>query len=98
MKKLVLVFVSLLLVLNGYGLVKRSINHHSSSVTQQKEDKLKIKKEELPETVKKTLEGEAFKGWALTNAYKMNNSEYEVELKKGTNVQTVKFDKDGKVK
>ena len=98
MKKVALLFMSLLLVANGYSLVKRSIKPDRFSVVQQKEDKLKIKKEELPEAIRKTLEGDAFKGWAIANAFKMNNGEYEVELKKGTNAQSVKFDKDGKVK
>jgi len=65
---------------------------------QQKEEKLKIRKEDLPDGVKKSLEGDAFKGWAVLNAYKRNNSEYEVEIKKGPNVQVLKFEKDGKVK
>jgi hypothetical protein len=59
---------------------------------------MKIKKEELPEAVRKTLEGDAFKGWTVGNSYKTKGGEYEVELKKGTSTQTIKFDKDGKVK
>lgn len=61
-------------------------------------DKTKIKKEELPEASRKALEGDAFKGWALLNAYKLANGEYEVELKKGDTVQAIKFDKEGKLK
>jgi len=90
--------MSLLLVVNGYSLVKRSIKPKPASVVQQKEERLKIKKDDLPEAVKKSLEAEAFKGWAILNTYKTNNGEYEVELKKGTNVQVIKFEKDGKVK
>ena len=97
MKKIALLSMALLLVVNGYSLVRRSIKHDRASVVQQN-DKVKVKKEDLPETVKKTLEGDAFKGWAVANAYKTNNGEYEVELKKGTNSQSIKFDKDGKVK
>src|SRR6185436_8095375 len=98
MKKIALLSMALLLVANGYSLVKRSIKSDRASVVQQKEDKVKVKKEDLPETVRKTLEGNAFKGWEITNAYKLNNGEYEVEIKKGTNAQSLKFDKDGKVK
>ena len=98
MKKVALLSMALLLVVNGYSLVKRSMNSERASVVQQKDDKVKIKKEELPETARKTLEGDAFKGWTVANAYKMNNGEFEVELKKGTNAQSVKFDKDGKMK
>jgi|SRR5437879_2907725 len=98
MKKIALLSMALLLVANGYSLVRRSIKPDRTSVVQQKDDKVKVKKEDLPETIKKTLEGDAFKGWAVANAYKMSNGEYEVELKKGTNAQSIKFDKDGKVK
>ena len=62
------------------------------------DEKTKIKKEELPEPIKKKLDGEAYKGWAVVNAYKLNGGEYQVELKKGDTSQVLKFDKDGNVK
>ncbi len=98
MKNFVLFMMSLLVVVNGYALVRRSIKAERASVVHQKDEKVKIKKEELPEEARKTLDGDAFKGWAVANAYKMKNGEFEVELKKGITSQTVKFDKDGKVK
>jgi hypothetical protein len=98
MKSIVLLSMSLLVMANGYSLVKRSIKAERASVIQQKDEKVKIKKDELPEEAKKTLGGEAFKGWAVSNVYKLQNGEYEVELKKGTSAQSIKFDKDGKVK
>jgi len=52
----------------------------------------------LPEPIKKKLDGEAYKGWAVVNAYKLNGGEYQVELKKGDTSQVLKFDKDGNVK
>jgi len=70
----------------------------TSNTTQSQNDKVKIKKEDLPETVKNTLAGNAFKGWNVENAYKLNNGEFEVQLKKDGVSQTVKFEKDGKVK
>ena len=95
MKKIVLLSMSLLLAANGYSLVKRSMN--AERVYQQQE-KTKIKKEELPADALKTLEADAFKGWTVVNTFKMKNGEYEVELKKGPNSQSIKFDKEGKVK
>lgn len=59
---------------------------------------MKIKKEELPETARKTLEGDAFKGWSIVTVYKTKDGEYEVNLKKNDTAQTIKFDKEGKVK
>ncbi len=61
-------------------------------------DKAKIKKEELPEATRKTLNGDSYKGWTISSAYKLKNGEYEVKLTKGTETQTVTFDKEGKVK
>lgn len=61
------------------------------------DEKVKIKPEELPETVKATLKGQEYSGWEISSAYKnTESSTYEVELKKATEVMTVKFDKDGK--
>lgn len=97
MKKLLFLALSLLLLANTYSLAKRMIKESSAAVYRQ-EEKVKIKKEELPEAVLKTLDGDAFKGWTVSNSYKLKDNEYEVELKKGGNTQTVKFDKDGKVK
>lgn len=61
-------------------------------------ERTKIKKEELPESARKTLDGDAFKGWTMAAAYKTTEGEYEVDMKKGDSVQTIKFDKDGKLK
>jgi len=60
---------------------------------------VKIQKEGLPEAARKTLDGDAYKGWTIANVYKVKNGEeYEVELKKDNTSQTVKFNKDGKIK
>ena len=83
------------------GLSQRNVLLESNGLvllTNLQDDKVKIKKEELPEAAQKALDGDAFKGWAVAAAYKTKNGEYEVELKKGDTTQTVKFDKDGRVK
>lgn len=98
MKKIIVVLMSLLLVANTYSLARRVMRNESAPRLDQKDEKVKIKKEELPEAARNILEGDAFKGWAVANAYKLKNGEYEVELKKGDSAQTVKFDKDGKAK
>lgn len=97
MKKLLFLALSLMLLANTYSVAKRMMKNSPSSAYTQ-EDKTKIKKEELPEAAQTTLAGDAFKGWTVVNAYKTKTGEYEVELQKGANTQTVKFDKDGKVK
>ena len=61
------------------------------------DDKAKIKSEELPEAVKKSLEAQEYRGWLIDAAYHVKSTDsYEVELKNGAEAKTVKFDKDGK--
>ena len=68
--------------------------------------KEKIKKEDLPAEARKQLDGDAFKGWTVVQAYRIKAKneqgeeavEYEVEVKKENETKTVKFDKDGKSK
>ena len=62
------------------------------------DDKTKIKSEELPEAVKKSLEAQEYRGWLIDAAYHVKSTDsYEVELKNGAETKTVKFDKEGKV-
>lgn len=99
MKKIIFAALSILLLANTYSLAKRvARGEFSTTVTDQKDDRVKIKKEELPQAALKTLEGDAFKGWSVTNSYKTKTGEYEVDLKKGDNTQTITFNKDGTVK
>jgi len=62
------------------------------------DEKVKIKKEELPEAARTALAGNDYKGWEISEAYRWKESgNYEVELKNGDQKKTVKLDKDGKV-
>src|SRR4029079_18058765 len=81
------------------GLSQRRIMGMNSLVllSNKQDEKVKVKKEELPEAARKTLDGDAYKGWAVINSYRLKNGEYEVELKKGDTTQLLKFDKGGKV-
>lgn len=88
------------ILLVGCSLMANAGSHNSSiwektPITIQGE-KTKIKPEELPEAVKKTLAGDDYKGWEVANAY-VSKEVYEVELKKGTEMKTFKFDKEGKL-
>lgn len=61
------------------------------------DDRVKIKSEELPETVKKSLEAEEYRGWLINAAYHIKSKDqFEVELKNGAEAKTVIFDKEGK--
>jgi len=60
-------------------------------------EKVKIKPEQLPDAVKTTLKGDDYKGWSAYAAYHDTQTNiYEVELRKGSETKSVKFDADGK--
>ncbi len=62
------------------------------------EEKVKINPEELPDAVKKTLATDEYKDWTVSAAYVYKESQtYEVEVKKGEETKTFKFDKEGKL-
>ena len=69
----------------------------SAAVSVQQDEKIKIKSEELPEAVKKSLEAQEYKGWLINAAYHdKKTGSYDVELKNGAETRTAKFDKEGK--
>lgn len=71
----------------------------STAAVATQDDKVKIKAEELPEAVKKSLEAQEYKGWLINAAYHVKSTDsYEVELKNGAETKTFKFDKEGKKK
>ncbi len=64
-------------------------------------EKVKINPEDLPAPVRTALANDTYAGWEIAAAYivkKDNIEHYEVELTKGGETTTVKFDKDGNKK
>src|SRR5690349_12450288 len=102
MKHVLLVSVVVALTLsNIQGMVPQALAQKASLLLNgpaSQDDKVKIKKEELPEAAIKTLDGDVYKSWTIVNVFKLKNGEYEVELKKGDISQSLKFDKEGKIK
>lgn len=95
--KNVLVLMGCLLA--GVALEAREVvkNLDQPVVAVQQDEKVKIKPEELPDAVKKTLEGPEYRGWLVNAAYhNKSKKQYEVELKNGAEVLTVLFDQEGK--
>jgi len=69
----------------------------STATTDQQDSRVKIKSEDLPEAVKKSLNSEDYRGWLISSAYEDKaKGQYEIEVKNGAEVKTLKFDKDGK--
>lgn len=59
--------------------------------------KTEIKYDELPQAVKTTLSGDAYKSWEVTKVWHNETKDhYEIEVKNATETKTLKFDKDGK--
>lgn len=65
------------------------------------QDRQEVAISELPDAITASLESQDYSGWTIGTAYKKsdashNNMEmYVVELKRGTEIKKVKFDKDG---
>jgi hypothetical protein len=96
-----LIMLLTLCVLNSaFASAEKSGNGKIKKIELAQDQRTEIKAEALPETARKTL-NEKFKGWTVVKAFevvKAGSKEYEVELSLNNETQTVKLDKDGKVK
>ncbi len=62
----------------------------------QQQERVKVKTEDLPEAVKKSLASEDYRGWLISAAYEVKSkNRFEVELKNGAETKTVIVDKEG---
>jgi hypothetical protein len=63
------------------------------------QDKVKIKQNELPQAIRDAIindKNKEYAGWQIGDAYRMSkDNTYSVQLKKGTEARTVKFDARG---
>jgi hypothetical protein len=72
-----------------------------STDTQDQDKGQQISVSQLPDGVTAKLESQDYSGWTIGNAYKKTDNAqagketYTVELKKGTETKSVRFDKDG---
>lgn len=107
MKKLIApAFCLSLLFVSATTVAANEFSTVISSVIENEGDRQPVKPEELPESIKKTLATDDYKGWAVKDAALVNNkpaadataaaaSYYEVTLTKGTESKTFKFHQDG---
>ena len=70
------------------------------ATTNEDDNKTKVDPASLPDAVKATLAGEAYKGWTVNSAWlvKADPAYYTVELKNGDKTTSVNIYADGKVK
>jgi hypothetical protein len=74
-----------------------SVSTSTTTTTASQDEKVKIKSEDLPEAIKKSLNSDDYRGWLISAAYEDKaKGQYEVEVKNGAEVKTLKFDKEGK--
>jgi hypothetical protein len=101
MKKLMFAFAAMLgsvAFVNAQEATDNAVKAPETVQTDQQDEKVKIKSEELPEAVKKALEMQDYRGWLIDAAYKYTATEtFEVHLKNGAETKIVKFSKDGKI-
>jgi hypothetical protein len=97
MKKIILACAAAACITAGFT---AKATDYSVPVTVVEDDnKTQVDPAALPDAVKTTLSGDAYKGWTVSTAWlvKNGNSEYyEIQLSKDNQKNTVKLDKDGK--
>src|SRR5690606_10828751 len=92
------VLFALLALMGSVSVISATANvmDNNATVVALEDEKMQIQPEELPDAVKVALNSEDYTGWQISAAYKYAEKDiYEVELKNGEEVATVKFDKDG---
>ena len=91
------VLFALLAIMGSFSVMTAVANVADvNAIVALEDEKMQIQPEELPDAVKAALNSEDYTGWQISAAYKYAEKDiYEVELKKGEEVATVKFDKDG---
>ena len=92
------VLFALLAIMGSISVISATANvmDDNATVVALEDEKMQIQPEELPDAVKAALNSEDYTGWQISAAYKYAEKDiYEVELKNGEEVATVKFDKDG---
>jgi hypothetical protein len=63
----------------------------------QQRDMVKVKSNEVPASLRSTLQGSEYKGWESGTIYRSkSNDNYTVEIGEGTTKKTYRFDKSGK--
>lgn len=99
MRKMILpVFALAMFATTAFATVNTN-NYNESEITANEDKKEQINAEALPSTVKATLATDEYKEWQVMSAWHITGASeyYVVELKKGEEATSKKFDKDGKL-
>lgn len=99
MRKMILpVFAFAMFATTAFATVNMN-NYNETKITANEDKKEQINAEALPSTVKATLATDEYKKWQVMSAWHITGASeyYVVELKKGEEATSKKFDKDGKL-
>jgi len=70
----------------------------SPSTSWNNEDKIIIVNDDIPPSLRVTLQGDQFKGWENSTIFQnRKTNEYMIEIRDGSNAKVYYFDKDGKL-
>jgi len=97
MKKIILACAAVAFITAGF--TAKAISTNTPVAVVEDDNKTQVDPAALPDAVKTTLAGDAYKGWTVSSAWlvKSANTEYyEIQLSKDNQKNTVKLDKDGK--
>jgi hypothetical protein len=99
MKKMI-VSAFMLAAVATVSYAKTATTANTITIAADDDNKTKVDPATLPDAVKTTLGGDAYKGWTVSNAWvvKAEPAYYTVELKNGDKTTTVNVGADGKVK
>lgn len=98
MKKLIL--LTTLIAATGMARIEANPMMPNRSISFQRQDKVAVRPDDLPEAVKNTLSSDAYAGWQVTSAFlvtREDNSQYfEINAKKAEETTVINMDKYGK--
>jgi hypothetical protein len=99
MRKILILAVSLLAI----GFVAEAAGLNNITINQTNEEKVqpnktKITVNDLPQAVKDVLASDKYKGWVVSEVYKVNSDKpyYSIKLKMGQEKKKVNLDENGK--
>lgn len=101
MKNLIVMLIAFFAASAAFAQSPQQPSQSDTAQSMQKQnyqDMVKIRTSELPETVQSTILSPEYNGWQIKDAYRSNdNTGYTVNMKKGSEEKTFRFDAEGKL-
>ncbi len=97
MKKIILACAAVAFMTAGF--TAKAMYNNTPVAVAEDDNKTQVDPATLPDAVKATLAGDAYKGWTVSNVWLVKTASaeyYQIELTKENQKNTVKLDKDDK--